>query len=256
MNGQLRLKTEAGTGSRFIIQLVMGLPFKAVHRSELEGPRLSGLGSSPGRGAGLPAKSEDAAWHASRNAQKRVQTLPMSRRTSQESVTSVNSKASLQSMKSGNSVRSTKSDVDRHIDDIQRPHLVSETETPGMKRMPGSRPRKLNRSNSTGDEPSSPVDTRVGRSASLKVPGEEKIIDSRTPLKAIRVLEDDAGKPKEAPPKSASRVAFRVSRSSENECCAPQRGEIVRSCGRGRSSQQQDHQEKVGETGTRCPSYS
>lgn len=207
MNGQLRLKTEAGTGSRFIMQLVLGMPGEAVEGSQLEGSRLSNLGSSPDQGADLPANPRDA---GSRNTRKRVQTLPMSRRTSQESVTSVNSRASLHSMKSGNSVKSTKSDVDRLIDDIQRPHLVPETETPDMNRSPGSRSIKLNRSCSTGDEPSSLVGTRAGRSASLQVPGEEKITDSRTPLKAIRVLEDDASMPREAPFKSASRVAFEL----------------------------------------------
>ncbi|KAF7505489.1 hypothetical protein GJ744_000736 [Endocarpon pusillum] len=210
MNGQLRLKTEAGTGSRFIIQLVMGVPSEAVDGSQSEGSRLSNLESSPDRGADLPANPRDAALPVSRNTKKGVQTLPMSRRTSQESVTSVKSKASFQSMKSGNSVRSARSDVDRLIDDIQRPHLVPETETPDRNRSPGSRPRKLNRSCSTGHEPSSLAGTRVGRSPSLRVPGEEKITDSRTPLKAVRVLEDDAGKPREASPKSASKVAFEL----------------------------------------------
>jgi light-regulated signal transduction histidine kinase (bacteriophytochrome) len=215
MNGQLRLKTEEGKGSRFIIQLVMGVPDDSDNRVHVEGSKLASTAASPGKVTTVPANSDDGEWRVNRNVQKRVQTLPMSRRTSQESVASVNSKFSVQSMKSGNSVRSTKSDVDRLIDDIQRPHLLSDAELADMKGMPGTRPKRHNRANSAGDELSKPLHTVGWKPGNLKVPGEERITDSRTPLKAIRIWEDEGPNAQAVARKSTPKVEFKLSRGPD-----------------------------------------
>lgn len=213
MNGQLRLKTEEGKGCRFIVQLVMGLPDDEDGEGQIEHPSESINAPLLDRAGRSTATSGDEVWHINRNTEKRVQTLLSSRRSSQESVNSIKSKASIQSMRSGNSVRSTKSDVDRLIDDIQRPHLLSDPETAELKRRSRSKSGKLNRSNSAGDEPSRssmPVRALHGTSTSVKVPGEEKIADSLTPVKALRMPEASDNKLQEPSFKSASKVAFEL----------------------------------------------
>lgn len=206
MNGQLRLKTEEGKGSRFVIQLAMGVSDQAPHRTQIEEPGMDGVSSSPDQIAPGPASSDDRALLARRNSQKRVQTLSMSRKNSQESVNSINSKTSAQSMKSGNSVRSTKSDVDRLIDDIQKPHLLPDPERSDIQSRRASRSKRLSRSNSVGNEPSSNI--VPGKSSLAKMPGQEKVRDSRTPIKAVRIPEDGNDNSNDGP--AASKVAFEL----------------------------------------------
>ncbi len=218
MNGQLRLKTEEGKGSRFVILLVMGVPERTDRRGLLKTLSMGSIAPSPDQEATAPANSDTEVWRALRNTQKPIPTLPMSRRVSQESVNSVKSKTSVQSMRSGNSFRSTKSDVDRLIDDIQRPHLLSEPGTPEMKRRLGSKFRKPNRSSSVGDEPpqsSNLVNVAAGKSANRSAPGEEKVRDSRAPLQAIRICENEGDGHQEVAVKSASRVAFELPERQE-----------------------------------------
>jgi light-regulated signal transduction histidine kinase (bacteriophytochrome) len=211
MNGQLRLKTEEGKGSRFVIELVMGLPDKRESRGQVENGSISGIAPSFDLQTGLPANPDAGEWIPPRNSRKRLQTLNMSRKTSQDSVNSINSITSMQSMRSGNSVRSTKSDVDRLIDDIQKPHLTSDPNSSDTRRKGASKSRKLNRSSSTGDElPTSSrlAIGRIGQSDDVNVRGEERITDSGTPLKPIRVQE--AGGAPHVGSKSASKVAFEL----------------------------------------------
>jgi light-regulated signal transduction histidine kinase (bacteriophytochrome) len=223
MNGQLRLKTEEGRGSRFVIQLVMNVPVKTDLSGQLESGHATSIAPPLDHPTSPLTSSEDRVWPANRSLQQRVQTLPMSRRGSQDSVNSVNSKASVQSMKSATSAWSAKSDVDRLIDDIQKPHLLPDPETPDLKRRSGSKSRKLNRSNSAGDEPSTsskPVHTLPGKPLFPKIPGEERITDSLTPLKAVRLRDSGGDWAHEAAVKSPSRVAFELP-ERRNKSCAP-----------------------------------
>ena len=222
MNGQLRLKTEEGKGSRFIIQLVMGVFNNIDCRGQVEIPNVSSIAASPDQSMIAAADSDAGALSITRTSQKRIQTLPMSRRTSEESVNSIKSKSSIRSARSGNSVRSTRSDVDRLIDDIQRPHLLSDPDPPDMMRRRGSRPRQLNRSSSVNDElpiSSTSVNTATG-TANPTIPGGEQIMDCRTPLKAIRIPEDDVAVPRDAALSPALKVAFELPepQDSSNVC--------------------------------------
>lgn len=217
MKGQLRVKTEEGKGSRFVIQLVMGVPDETACRGQIETPSIRRVVPSLDQAATRSINSEAGAWGSKRSTQRRGQTLSMSRRFSQESVDSVNSKASVQSMRSGNSVRSTKSDVDRLIEDIQKPHLLSDPESPDRRKRRGTKSRNLSRFNSAGNEPSiysNPINAVAGDLA--KVPGEEKIRGSRTPLRAVRVPEEVGDNPPEVRFKATSKVAFELSQAHEN----------------------------------------
>jgi light-regulated signal transduction histidine kinase (bacteriophytochrome) len=208
MNGRLRLKSEEGKGSRFAIQLVMGLPRKMGQLGKLQ----NSIEAQREHATSPPAKSDDSEWLINRTSQKRVQTLQVSRRSSRESINSMNSKNSMQSVKSGNSIRSTKSDLDRLIDDMQKPHLLSGPETAEPRRRHGSN-RRLNRTSSATSEPtpaSPPANTITTRSSFRKVPGEEKVTDSGMPMRPVRVPEYDGQRSPEASINPASKVAFEL----------------------------------------------
>jgi light-regulated signal transduction histidine kinase (bacteriophytochrome) len=229
MNGQLRLKTEEGKGSRFVIELVMGVPSKTDISRQVDAPRMGGITASPDQAGVASSNSEPGAWRVSRHTDKRVQTIPLSRRTSQDSVNSINSKNSFQSIKSGNSVRSTKSDVDRLIDDIQRPHLLPEPESPSRKLRPGSKSGALNRSISYSDDQSRSsysANAMTALRGSRKVAGEEKVTDSRSPLKAIRMSGDEGDKRKEIAANPISKVAFELPEASRSSDAPPNTGNL------------------------------
>lgn len=207
MNGQLRIRSEEGKGTRFIIQFPFELP-----DTEVESDSISAMSKE---GSITPQLAEgertliapSLSRHASENEQRSHTSVV--RRSSAESLTS---KTSLRSFKSGSSQRS---DVDRLIEAISEPHMVR-----GAKgeRSPSSQSLR----SSFGNRNSLNLnETPRARSRSLEIaegrvvapphqrgmgsntPGEERINSSGVPLKAVR-MPDDLASPSEEKSKAGT----------------------------------------------------
>ena len=193
MNGQLRLKTEDGKGSRFVIQLTFDTELMQRDGKSVGWQELPALNASTTSTAS-PSAIEPGEFmlidrgNASSSSTKRSSSN-MLRRPSKESVASLKS---LQSQGSYTSVTSQKSDVDRLIDAIQEPlHSAPEHQHPRR----NSRERHVPRSGSLGQDDlargqgksKSTGSVLELKSSLAKVPGEQKIRDSGTPIKAVKL---------------------------------------------------------------------
>lgn len=227
MDGQLRLKSEEGKGSRFVIQLSFILPDDETDNGassvklSLEAPAIA---TPP------PAATEGEVTLIDKGSSLRSEGVV--RRRSIEEIASLYSNKSGSSNRSG---KSAKSDVDRLIDAISTPLVVGEPET---------EERSLQRSTSRGSGHSrksagsigtpstrtSMSNTRPGnlrRSKSYGAPehlrtpidgpaGSEFVTDNKTLLKAVRIPEDFVASPtEETLPHTASRVLFDIPDSDD-----------------------------------------
>ncbi|KAF2745303.1 hypothetical protein M011DRAFT_406900 [Sporormia fimetaria CBS 119925] len=204
MNGQLRLKSEEGKGSRFVISFPFDLPDS---ESSLAPPEASEEGSTtptpetPQGERTLVAPSSER--RSSASSQRAA-----SKRGSVDSMGSLNapvSKASnsVRSFKSG-STHTQRSDVDRLIEAIQGPPSQSDQESSEVTRRP-----ILAKRNSVNTDCSSPppltrskshdVQPAHRRSTDKSVPGEERLAYSSTPLRPVKIPED-APSAKSPPP--------------------------------------------------------
>ena len=189
MNGQLRLKSEEGKGSRFVIQLGFDLP-KAKNKTAL-------IADVNQADVVTPPVETGEIMLVTKSAQKPPPETPkeIRHRKSAESIRSV---GSMKSFKSGESARS---DVDRLIEAIQEPLAVG-TGLPGEGEHEG-RPE----SHGTGRRQCSsslrrPVSgMTLAHSTHLSLPkssdqtlqrgessGIAKVPDSKTPIRPIRML--------------------------------------------------------------------
>ncbi|GME51509.1 hypothetical protein GTA08_BOTSDO01931 [Neofusicoccum parvum] len=196
MNGQLRLRSEEGKGSRFIIQLPFDLPNDNDKKSLMDA-------SSTPQAEG-PAGTEVTLVEKGESTYRDVHTGLIRR----DSADSVNSKKSRKSLNSLSSANSTKSDVDRLIEAIQEPHMVEKRPpSSGGERSRSvastSRPSFEKRATHTGSTPLSPtkansrpsereVQAQPNRSQMLNIskPGQADVPYSGFPIKAIRMPED------------------------------------------------------------------
>lgn len=219
MNGQLRLKSEEGKGSRFIIQF----PFE-VAESE-QGQQAIEAGSSQGSatplGEQMPGTPPTEGMvtlieRGSGTRRNSAERTSLSRKNSSESATS---KRSLGSFKSGRSNlsnmsnKSGKSEADRLIEAIQEPHRVEgwhDKSTPRLGSRSSAeavRPRIDHRhTTSLADTSGSPLKSRR-RSAEVsrvpehqrelqsRTPGQSSVIDSGTPLRPVRVPDEFTSSP-------------------------------------------------------------
>jgi hypothetical protein len=137
MDGQLRLKSEEGKGSRFVIQLPFSLP---DNESSSENDDIPALSRVPTGNEALitapPRVSEGEVTLIDK-----VSSLSAEGITRQRSAEEVTSLHSYKSGSSNKSNRSAKSDVDRLIDAIATPLAVGEPEDDD---------RSLQRANSIG----------------------------------------------------------------------------------------------------------
>lgn len=232
MNGQLRIRSEEGKGTRFVIQFPFDLP---DDEEMVDAPSASDSGSvtpHPERSRTFSAMdaggertlvspsmsrhdSNSSSNGATINGSMISHPVSKSRRQSAESLRSkdsLKSKTSLRSFQSGMSASTqnsagARSDVDRLIDDLQSPHLVERrtghgTQSPSAQSM---RPTLTKRHSM---DPGSPprtrskslesADGRVSvvpphqRSLDTKVPGEERLTYSSQPLRAVRMPDEGA----------------------------------------------------------------
>ena len=240
MNGQLRLKSEEGKGSRFVMQFSFALPDSATQPSpdvpntvehDFANSPVQDLGEVSGRGI-LQSPSQDIkgiqlspeqpttppmeageVMLVNKSAQKGVsaETRDLVRRVSNESLKSTKSISSLKSLKSGSSVRS----VDRLIDAIQEPAMPTKSPTPADG-------QALSSSNSgRGSRPGSSSSSRpvmkprlyrsmTGESATHQIAGQSNVQDSKTPIRPIRVPNEESTGPVDigVAPRTPARVLF------------------------------------------------
>ncbi|KAF2624531.1 hypothetical protein BU25DRAFT_155023 [Macroventuria anomochaeta] len=221
MNGQLRIRSEEGKGTRFVIQFPFDLP---DDEEEVESPprdaspsgsvtphpeRPKSLTSSMQSGGERTLISPTMSRHGSSGSAaatvngSNITYHPASRR---QSAHSLKSKASLRSFKSGmtsSTQESARSDVDRLIEDLQAPHLVERRRGEGHQ-SPSARSLRPILAKRNSMDPGSPPRTRSKslevaervvvpphqRSLDTKTPGEEPIMFSSQPLKAVRLPDD------------------------------------------------------------------
>lgn len=207
MNGQLRLKSEEGKGSRFVIQFGFDLP---------DNSKTSGLGV-PVIAAGVatlnqpltPPVDTREVLLVNRSAQKAPSTAKkgVSRRGSNDSIESARSMNSLRSFKSGTSA---KSDVDRLIDALQEPHIAVKGDSEISLSRSGSRSerrsRTLTRRLSTLSRSHSM--NKVSASSSYQQPhGDLFMFGSKTPVRSSPMPVENSS---EFPPRTPARVLFEI----------------------------------------------
>ncbi len=233
MNGQLRLKSEEGKGSRFVVQLKFLLPPGDDKRNQLEGVERNDFAPSADLPTTPPVEEGEVMLIDSvhrRTVQPDSQQIAL-----RKSISSSKSMTSLKSFKSG---CSAKSEVDRLIDAIQEPLLVGNsgnggtggigdsevvTTRPTSARGNGrpsssssyQRPNALSRAHSHSTRQS---DSLGPLGKSQDIPGERSVVDSKTPIKSVRVPEDDNAESTPIEPSSSdgfarppARVLFNVS---------------------------------------------
>ncbi|KAF2098282.1 hypothetical protein NA57DRAFT_40022 [Rhizodiscina lignyota] len=226
MNGQLRLKSEEGNGSRFIVQFPFLLPDNEpqdpITRETTEGSITPGAEAQQGEVTLVDrdSKRPDSA------------SMGMVRKTSNDSVNSRKSLRSFRSAQSGHS------DVDRLIGDLQAPHMVhsrrpsmgerSESATNAGNRrskgsitsQPHSPSMSMHRSKSKSlEELNSRQGCPTGNAGAqsedvINHPGEQLLPNMSTPIKPVRVPEEEnAGTALDAIPRrpSAGFVAGEIS---------------------------------------------
>jgi light-regulated signal transduction histidine kinase (bacteriophytochrome) len=210
MNGQLRLKTEEGQGSRFVVQLGLGIDRQTDEQKAVEATTDSGSATaSPSKGSHSSHVRGEVTL-IDRNTSSRAGSIAprMVRRISGDSTHSLQSQRSGRSQSSLLSNASGKSDADRLIDAIQEPlRLVGDTgETQPEKRSKLSlqHPRGFTTDNALDSSPNdlpqrarSLGSSRETKSAFRHVPGEMQITDSAVPMKALRVPEESLENPRD-----------------------------------------------------------
>jgi len=176
MNGQLRLKSEEGKGSRFTIQMTFALP---VSDSLLSDFNRKPIQNSESASEGVPAPHLSAPGEASHEVTlvskdkensntHQLERPSLSRRASNDSVGS-------SSVKSGRSGGSHKSEVDRLIDAISNNTGLASPAVEDAKRMTGVRQKESKKPSSVG--------RRTGN-------GRESVQDSSTPIRSVKMPDD------------------------------------------------------------------
>lgn len=281
MDGQLRLKSEVGKGSRFVIQLPFDLP-------EVE--RGGDAAGASGEQAGQPSiGSSTASVSAASVAQIQDGEVMLVDRNNGSSWSVNNQTSSLASKKSyddsrsiasKNSGRSNLSDADRLIGAIQNPLTVGEPEPESVARQRrGSRgpyysgpassllgpskgrsvsPRSRKRPNAPARSISSPntkkvlprqkQTTEVAEPPEQAPAGMQYITDSRVPIKPVKLPDEMFDKPV-VPPESTSKVLFEI-KDAVADKRAKAASPVPAPAAKGQQRQQQQQQQSVPPTPT------
>jgi light-regulated signal transduction histidine kinase (bacteriophytochrome) len=228
MNGQLRLKSEEGKGSRFVLIFPLDLPEPGLGQAAIEDDSTKSTGGSTTPLAERPTQTPSTPSNATEetvliergNNKTEDGRRPLTRQSSFESF---GSKRSMRSGKSGRSNKSTasagsnNSQAERLIRAIQEPHGVDGWAGPGTRRSsikastPAPRP-KLDQRHATfahnfGDSTGSPSKPHRSRSIesapepgnlvelrSSAKPGTFAVKDQGVPINAVR-MPDELGSP-------------------------------------------------------------
>ncbi|KAI4263111.1 MAG: hypothetical protein L6R42_001734 [Xanthoria sp. 1 TBL-2021] len=207
MNGQLRLKSEEGKGSRFVLQMNFRLSDEENSErlvKDNENAEANLRGTQPV----TPPVERGEILLVNKSAQKAAASSPgesMVRRTSTGSVDSVRSKMSMTSIQSAASARS---DVNRLIEAIQEPAVKPKSATvDGTPRRPS-----LSRHSGTRSRPQSAGGLVVEEPHQIEAgPGEAPVFDMKTPVRSVRMPgKSSFGSPATTGPRTPSRVLFDV----------------------------------------------
>ncbi|KAL8940196.1 MAG: hypothetical protein Q9216_002947 [Gyalolechia sp. 2 TL-2023] len=213
MNGQLRLKSEEGKGSRFVMQMSFGHPTQENSERLVKDSETSETDAMSVNPTTPPIERGEILL-VNKSAQKEAPTTPrdtMMRRTSAESVASTKSKMSVNSVQS---FSSAKSDVNRLIEAIQEPAVKTKAATTDG----SSRKSALSRGSSTRSRPQSAGGLIVEEPQKMEAgPGEAAIVDSKTPVRSIRVPgQTSYGSPAAPGVRPPSRVLFDIPDRASN----------------------------------------
>nr|DAZ85347.1 TPA_exp: phytochrome-1 [Monilinia laxa] len=223
MDGQLRLKSEVGKGSRFVIQLPFVLPYDDSGNSgnQEKAAFLKTPSISPSIASPPPAGTPGEVTLVEKSSFIRPNAEPsISRKRSREEI------ASLHSFKSTTSSKvSGRSDMDRLIDAISGPigsapgeplQRADSKDRHSLNSMPmnstnSERPADLKRSSSY----TSPDYLRLEYSRAARA---DIITDTRTPVKAVRIPDEFLGNMNDTiPPSVAAKVKFNTQSSSSSQ---------------------------------------
>ena len=215
MNGQLRLKSEEGKGSRFVIQFPFDLPDSDIKAVDPKAPSEEGSAAQPDT-PGLQPEGEVTLVAPSLSRNESTSSTELARQGSSDSLNSKASmgsagKTSLHSFRTGSSKMSQRSDVDRLIEAMQEPVVTN----PQVERRSSSKslrptlakrnsvdqavspPRTRSRSLETAERANVPPHQR---SLDSSTPGEEHLEYSKTPVRPVRMPEDVGSPSPKRPP--------------------------------------------------------
>ncbi|KAJ0349687.1 hypothetical protein KNSL1_004550 [Colletotrichum chrysophilum] len=231
MDGQLRLKSEQGTGSRFIIQLPFDIPDDAP--APVEGLRHSESAAASSVAsvttAVMPDKDGELMLidRGSKQTQQNdgfEEMMPVDSGPKAET-RSLESHESVATGTSRASDKSSRSDADRLIDAIQTPLSIGEVDTsrPVAQRQFSRetlyRPKSSDGNSSNVSVTGSPNSLRTSQkngpaidSSSRTEVGFSSVKDTKTPIRAVKIPDEYLEPPSSLPQESASsRVLFEVS---------------------------------------------
>ncbi|MCJ1395652.1 Light-sensor Protein kinase [Xylographa bjoerkii] len=220
MNGQLRLKSEEGKGSRFVIQLGFDLPVQKDRQSVLEESKEAGLAPPPDHPQTPPVEDGEVML-VNKSAQRSLERGSRNTLSRRDSGESMNSGRSVKSFQSGSSGMS---DVDRLIGAIQEPYMVSNNLSNGDTRVTRSASKARSRPSSLlSSRPSmsrSHTMTSIAaaygsvsmHSPSEPVSGQASVLGSKTPIRPVRMPDEaeQSSAPVEKPLRGAARVLFDI----------------------------------------------
>ncbi|ROW13466.1 hypothetical protein VPNG_04420 [Cytospora leucostoma] len=233
MDGQLRLKSEDGKGSRFVIQLPFGLPPNdSPGATEVVGlePTTTASTTAASVSTALPPADDAEVMLVDRNYTNSAHRESTFLKSNAEDDISIGTHASVTSR---TSVRSSRSDAERLIDAIQTPLAIGEPEAEltSLQRQSSAdayydaNPRSTVSRSLSPQRPSGRP-SRMGRSLSspkkshnhdgdLAVPGApvglEYITDSKTPIRPVKVPDEYHDLPERpAQPSETSGVLFEI----------------------------------------------
>lgn len=237
MDGQLRLKSEDGKGSRFVIQLPFDMPpHESPGATEDLGPEASITGTSTAASVSttLPPVDEDEVMLVDRGSTSSAYREGITPRRSYDDI----SIGTHPSVTSRCSVMSSKSDADRLIDAIQTPLVVGEPESEAMSAQRGSSKVAYHDTHSRGPlsrslSPQRPFSRPGDLMRSFSTPGKGNeqedelassdtpvgvafVTDTRTPIRPIKVPDEYHDMPeKPAQPSETSGVLFELGDSPQ-----------------------------------------
>ncbi|KXJ85119.1 putative cyanobacterial phytochrome B [Microdochium bolleyi] len=229
MDGQLRLKSVEGKGSKFVIQLPFDLPTAellakvgAADNKNSDSPTPSAASVSRTL---RPADHDEVLLVANANSVRGHRTLSAKRSMDENSINSLKSSAA-----SKGSVRSAKSDADRLIDAISTPLTLGDRDDDvhrGTRR--DSRSRNHSQTGSTTSLPgtigvgnsSSPLDRPVALKRSTTTSGvvdsSEEVVDgthpvaySKTPIRPVKVPDEYFDQPRLPQTGQTSKILFEM----------------------------------------------
>lgn len=197
MNGQLRLKSEEGKGSRFVIQLgfeLPGMPPKINIRAKMEETMAPGVAPAAVRPKTPPVDDGEVMLISKSGQRTPIRAAKdLIRRSSNGSLYSLRSRNSIESFQSGSSV---KSEVDRLIEAIQEPQMRLTQRRGSWADDPSSvRTGRVSTPRSRMKTPMTGTFSPIHRVQPMSIPssGHVSITSARTPVKAIRVTEGQDG---------------------------------------------------------------